>query len=101
MKKTKGIIKSIKNNKIKPIYNDFTESDLESVINSFKESSNKFTFDDFGVVYLGNGMYKVNLGNGCLVCGKGFLNELKKEFKKQLDVEHHLKIILTNGLTKK
>ena len=36
MEKTKGIIKSIKNNKIKPIYNDFTESHLESVFDSFK-----------------------------------------------------------------
>ena len=80
MEKTKGIIKSIENNKIESIYNDFTKSDLESVFDSFKIPFNKSTFDDFGVVYLGNGMYRIDFGNGCLVCSKRFLNEFEKKF---------------------
>jgi hypothetical protein len=62
---------------MEPIYPLFTESDLQKVIDSFKE----LTLDDFGVTYLGNGWYKL----GCLVCDKGFLNELDIEIKKQIN----------------
>jgi len=62
---------------MEPIFPLFTESDLQNTIDSFKE----LTLDDFEVVDLGNGWYKL----GCLVCDKEFLNELDTEIKKQIN----------------